>query len=86
MTYKNIDNMVKIPGKMSASFNILKQGVSEYTFLFNLSIGKVITNVKTNLEGTIFNRRQCLTYADDVVILGRGVRYVTETVGKCQLR
>jgi hypothetical protein len=43
---------------------------------------KVIRNVKTNPGGTIFNRtRQCLAYADDIVILGRAVRYVTETVG-----
>jgi hypothetical protein len=42
----------------------------------------VIRNVKTNPGGTIFNRtRQCLAYADNVVILGRAVRYVTETVG-----
>jgi hypothetical protein len=40
---------------------------------------KIIRNVKTNLGGTIFNRtRQCLAYADDVVILERCVRYISE--------
>jgi hypothetical protein len=41
---------------------------------------KIIRNVKTNPGGTIFNRtRQYLAYADDVVILGRSVRYISET-------
>jgi hypothetical protein len=32
---------------------------------------KIIRNVKTNLGGTMFDRtKQCLAYADDVVILG----------------
>jgi hypothetical protein len=42
---------------------------------------KIIRNVKTNPGGTIFNRtRQCLAYADDVVILGRSVGYISETL------
>jgi hypothetical protein len=42
---------------------------------------KIIRNVKINPGGTILNRtRQCLAYADDVVILGRSVGYITETL------
>jgi hypothetical protein len=41
---------------------------------------KIIRNAK-NPGGTIFNRtRQRLAYADDMVILGRSVRYITETL------
>jgi hypothetical protein len=85
MTLESTGNKVKVQGKMSPSFQTvagLRQGDSLSTLLFNLSTEKVIRNVKTNPVGTIFNRtRQCLAYADDVVILGRAVRYVTETVG-----
>jgi hypothetical protein len=52
----------------------LRQGDSLSTLLFNLGMEKIIRNVKINPEGTIYNRtRQCLAYADDVLILGRSV-------------
>jgi hypothetical protein len=74
MTLESTNNKVKIQGKMSQSFQTvagLRQGDSLSTLLFNLSMEKVIRNVKTNPGGTIFNRtRQCLAYADNVVILG----------------
>jgi hypothetical protein len=42
---------------------------------------KIFRNVKTNPGRTIFNRtRQCLASADDVVILGLSVRYISETL------
>jgi hypothetical protein len=85
MTLESTNNKVKVQGKMSPSFQTvagLRQGDSLATLLFNLSMKKVIRNVKTNPGGTILNRtRQRLAYADDVVILGRAVRYVTDTVG-----
>jgi hypothetical protein len=38
---------------------------------------KIIRNVRINTGVTIFNRtRQCLAYADDVVILGRSEEYI----------
>jgi len=41
---------------------------------------KIIINVRINPGGTIFNRtRQCLVYADDVVILGRSEGYIKKT-------
>jgi hypothetical protein len=60
----------------------LRQGDSLSTLLFNLSMEKVIRNVKTNLGGTMFKRtRPYLAYADNVVILGRSVLYcVYETL------
>jgi hypothetical protein len=37
--------------------------------------------VKTNPGGTVFNRtRQCLLYAVNVVVLGRAVKHIAETL------
>jgi electron transfer flavoprotein alpha subunit len=37
--------------------------------------------LKTNPGGTVFKRtRQRFLYANDVVVLGRAVKYVTETI------
>jgi hypothetical protein len=42
---------------------------------------KIIRNVRINPGGTIYNRkRQCLAYADDVVILGRSEGYIKKTL------
>jgi hypothetical protein len=41
---------------------------------------KVIRNLKANTETTIFHRRQCLLYADDVVLLGCAVKHTGETM------
>jgi hypothetical protein len=42
---------------------------------------EVIRNVKVNKGTTIFHRtRQCLLYADDVVLLGCAVKHTGETI------
>jgi hypothetical protein len=42
---------------------------------------KIIRNVRINPGGTIYNTtRQCLAYADDVVILGRSEGYIKKTL------
>jgi hypothetical protein len=42
---------------------------------------KIIRDIRINPGGTIFNRtRQCLAYADDVVILGRSEGYRKRTL------
>ena len=44
---------------------------------------KIIRNVRISPGGTIYNRtRQCLAYADDVVILGRSEGYIKKTLGE----
>ena len=84
MTLMSTNNKVKIQGTLSPSFETtvgLRRGDSLSTLLFNLCMEKIIRNVRINPGGTILNRtRQCLAYADDVVILGRSERYLTETL------
>ena len=84
MTLMSTNNKVKIQGKLSSSFETtvgLQQGDSLSTLLFNLCKEKIIRNVRINPGGTIFNiTRQCLAYADDVMILGRSESYLTETL------
>ena len=84
MTLANTNSKVKIQGKLSLSFETaigLRQGDSLSTILFNLCMEKIIRNVRINPEGMIFNRtRQCLAYADDVVILGRSEGYIKKTL------
>jgi hypothetical protein len=83
MKLENTNNKVKIQGNTSPSFDMvlgLRQGDTLSTLLFNLCMEKVTRNVTTNPGGTIFNRtRQCLLYADDVVVLGHAVKHVAET-------
>ena len=78
MTLANTNSKVKIQGKLSQFETMmgLRQGDLLSTLLFNLCMEKIIRNVTINPCGTIFNRtRQCLAYADDVVILGRAEGY-----------
>jgi hypothetical protein len=85
MSLESTNNKVKVHGKMSPSFQTvarLRQGDSLSTLLFNPSVENVIRNVKTNPGGSIFIKtKQRLAPADDVVIFGRALRHVTETVG-----
>jgi hypothetical protein len=84
MTLEKMNNKVRIQGKMSPSFEMvvgLRQCNALSTLLFNLCMEKVIRNVKTNPGGTIFNRtRQCLLYANDVIVLGCVVKHIAETL------
>jgi hypothetical protein len=42
---------------------------------------EVIRNVKANTGTTIFHKtKQCLLYAEDVVLLGCAVKYTGETI------
>jgi hypothetical protein len=84
MTLENMHNKAKIQGKLSPNFETvvgLREDDSLSTLLFKFCMEKIIRNVKTNPGGTIFNgTRKCLAYADDVVILWRSVRYISETL------
>lgn len=84
MTLKNTCNKVKIQGRVSDSFETvagLRQGDPLSTQLFNICLEKVIRTIKTNPGGHIFTRTcQILAYADDLVALGRSMKYLTEPV------
>lgn len=43
---------------------------------------KIIKNIETNSNGTIFNRRQYTAQAGNVLILGRSIRTTEEVVTK----
>ena len=73
---------MKIQGKVSPSFETvvgLRQGDALSTPMY-LCMKKVMRNVQTNPGGTVCNRtRQCLLYADDVLVLGCAVKHTAET-------
>jgi hypothetical protein len=59
----------------------LRQCVAVSATLFHIVLEKVIRNIESNHNGTIFNRtRQCMANAVVVLILGRSVRATEEVV------
>jgi hypothetical protein len=49
--------------------------------LFLIVLKKVVRNIQTNPNGTIINRtRQCMTYADNMFMLGLSVKAIEEVV------
>jgi hypothetical protein len=81
---QNSNRKMKIQGKLTAAFGIergWRQGDALSITLFNIVLGKVIRNMETNPNGTIFNRtRQYIAHADDVLVLGRSVSEIEEVV------
>jgi sorting nexin-29 len=74
---------VVIQGSTTDDFKVdrgLKQDVIS-TILFNIVLEYVISRLTITQKGTIFNRMiQCFAYADDIVLLGRSVNYLKETL------
>lgn len=73
MTLQNPNGKLKIQGQLTEAFGIeieLRQGDALSTTLFNIVLDKVIRNIETSSNGTIFNRsRQYVACTDDVLIL-----------------
>jgi len=74
---------MKIQGKLSHSFETvvgLRQDDALSTLIY-LCMEKVMRNVQTNQEGTVFNgTRKCLLFTDDVLVLGCTVKHTAETI------
>lgn len=69
---------------MIQTFNLekgLRQGVALSATLFLIALKKVISNIETNPNGTIFNRtRQRMANGDNVFIHGLSVRAIEKVV------
>jgi hypothetical protein len=75
---------VKIQGQLTETFGI-ERGLRQYDALsatpFHIVLEKLIRNIATNPNRTIFNTtRLCMSYADGMLILGRSIRAIKETV------
>jgi hypothetical protein len=73
MTFKDSNGKVKIQGQPIEAFGTeigLRQGDALSTTLFNIVLEKVIRNIETSSNRTIFNRtRQYIACTDDVFIM-----------------
>ena len=73
MTLKDSNGKVKIQGQSTEAFGIeigLRQGDVLSTTLFNIVLEKLIRNIETSSNRTIFNgTRQYIACADDVFIM-----------------
>jgi Reverse transcriptase (RNA-dependent DNA polymerase). len=77
---KDSNGKVKIQGQLIEVFGIdrgLRQGDTQSITLLNIVLEKLIRNIETNQNGTLFKKtRQCIAYDDDVFILGKWVRAI----------
>jgi sorting nexin-29 len=82
MNLTHTKGKVIIQGSTMEEFTVdkgLKQGDVISTILFNAVLEHVISRLPITPKGTIFNRMtQCIAYADDIVISGRGINYLKE--------
>jgi hypothetical protein len=73
MTLHNPKGKLTIQGQLTKAFGIeigLRQGDELQTTLFNIVLEKVIRNIETSSNETIFNRtRHYVACTDDVLIL-----------------
>jgi sorting nexin-29 len=88
-TLQKVQSRVKVQGLLSESFETLtglKQGDELSTKLFNIALEGVCRKARLELNGSIFNKStQLLAYADDIDIIGRNTRSITEAYSKLEL-
>lgn len=86
MTLKETKCKVILQSETSRNFLVnkgLRQGDSLSTLLFNLCLEKVIRSSNTGREGSIFTRSsQNLAFADDVDLMARNMKTLTENYTK----
>jgi ABC-type polysaccharide/polyol phosphate transport system ATPase subunit len=84
MTLQDSSGKVKIQGQMTEAFGTergLRKSDPQSTTVCNIVMEKLIMNIKTNQNGTIFNRmRQYVAHAVDVLIHGRSLRANEEVI------
>lgn len=82
MTLRKTKAKVKVQGMLSECLEVkrgLRQGDVLSTLLFNVALEKVMRSVDSRRGGSIFSRTlQYLAYADDIAMIGRGQRFVSE--------
>ena len=87
-TLSKVLSCVKVQGLLSDRFETvtgLKQGDELSTKLFNIALEGVCRKARIQLEGTIFSKSsQLLAYADDIDIVGRNFRAVSDTYNKLE--
>jgi len=87
-TLAKVQSCVKVQGFFSEKFETrtgLKQGDELSTKLFNIALEGICRRAKLQLTGTIFNKSsQLLAFADDIDIVGRSLRAITDTFSKLE--
>lgn len=82
MTLNNIKCAIKTSGDPSATFETkigFRQGDALSCDFFNICLEKIVRSSGVGTRGTIFNKSaQLLAYADDIDIIGRNQRSVSE--------
>ncbi|XP_073814500.1 uncharacterized protein [Musca autumnalis] len=88
MTLTETRSSVKIGKNLSEEFTTkrgFRQGDGLSCDLFNILLEKVIRDAKVKRNGTIYtNSHMLLAYADDIDIMGRSVKEVTDTFAKVE--
>ena len=87
-TLLKVQSRVKVQNLLSESFETLtglRQGDELSTKLFNIALEGICRRARLELSGSIFNKStQLLAYADDIDIVGRNSRSITEVYTKLE--
>jgi hypothetical protein len=87
-TLTGVRSCVKVEGRLSNYFDSdigLRQGDGISTMLFNIALEGIVRRSKVELSGSIFNKSvQILGFADDLDIVGRGIRAVQDAYSKLE--
>jgi len=87
-TLANVRCCVKVQGSLSAEFEAktgLRQGDELSTKLFNIALEGICRRAKVEMKGTIFKKSsQLLGFADDIDIVGRNLRSITDTYSRLE--
>jgi Reverse transcriptase (RNA-dependent DNA polymerase) len=87
-TLTDVRCCVKVQGSLSAEFEAktgLRQGDELSTKLFNIALEGICRRAKVEMQGTIFKKSsQLLGFADDIDIVGRNLRSVTDAYSRLE--